>query len=238
MIRVQRHRIVVAAGLAVIALFVLGGGILVGASSQFRSLLAPAVPALLTYQGLLSDEGGTLLTGPYTMTFGLYPVSEGGEPLWVETQPVTVTDGLFNAYLGAASTLSQTLFDGQDLYLGVTVGNDDEMRPRTRVGSVPYAFTSGQVLAVSCDLVGLTDCSGQCVNRQTDRDHCGRCDQSCGSGYICQDGVCALSCQPGLSECGGQCVDTQIDPRHCGECGSTCSGGAPICVSGSCAPCP
>jgi len=234
----RRRSIFVISGLSVLALFLLGSGILALALTPSKSLEEPSVPPVITYQGLLSDEGGDPLTGRYTMTFGLYSVSDGGEPLWMETQPVTATSGLFNVYLGATHTLSETLFDGQNLYLGVAVGTDDEMRPRTRVASVPYAFTAGQVLTATCDLVGLEECDGQCVNTQTDRNHCGRCNQACEGGYICEGGSCVLYCPPGLIECYGRCVDPNVDPNNCSACGWICGDDAPICSYGTCAPCP
>lgn len=232
----SRYRIIVAVGMGVIAILALGGA-LQGRASQLTSPESSGVPPVISYQGVLSDESGRPLTGPYTMTFGLYDVSEGGTALWLETQPVTATDGLFNVYLGATSTLTETLFDGRDLYLGVAVGTDSEMTPRTRVGSVPYAFTSGQVLDVTCDLVGLTDCDGQCVNRATDCDNCGACGNSCEPGYVCVDSVCSLSCPSNLTECGGRCVDTQVDPDNCGTCNAYCFGEVPVCSSGMCRPC-
>jgi hypothetical protein len=38
------------------------------------------------------------------------------------------------------------LFNGELRYLGVTVGADDEMSPRQRIGSVPYAFMANDAV--------------------------------------------------------------------------------------------
>lgn len=106
------------------------------------------VPPVVSYQGVLTDGYGDLLAGTFTMTFQLYDTADGIAALWRETQPVTVTDSLFGAYLGSTSALTDTLFDGRDLYLGVSVGTDGEMSPRMRVPAVPYAFTADRALSV------------------------------------------------------------------------------------------
>ncbi|MBN2393363.1 MAG: putative metal-binding motif-containing protein [Anaerolineae bacterium] len=123
--------------------------VLVQAAPSSRPQAVTPPPALLNYQGMLGDDAGNPLTGQYEMAFALYALAEGGTALWQETQAVTVTNGLFNVYLGDVTPLSETVFDGQNLYLGVTVGTDDEMTPRLRIASVPYAFGAQQQLCTS-----------------------------------------------------------------------------------------
>lgn len=113
-------------------------------SANLKPEVQALVPPVVNYQGLLTDASGESLTGSYSMTFKLYASLLGGTPLWQESQAVTVTKGLFNVYLGSQNPLSEAIFIGQDLYLGVTVGLDQEMQPRTRLASAPYAFTAGQ----------------------------------------------------------------------------------------------
>ncbi len=73
------------------------------------------------------------------------------------------------------------------------------------------------------------------MDTDTDRNHCGTCDNACGAGEICDGaGQCALSCQGGLTECDGVCVDTDSDRLHCGDCSTTCDSGE-VCSAGSCA---
>jgi hypothetical protein len=53
---------------------------------------------------------------------------------------VQVSDGLFNVMLGSLSQLPISQFtNAQSLFLGITVGTDDEMTPRVQLGSVPFA---------------------------------------------------------------------------------------------------
>jgi len=51
-----------------------------------------------------------------------------------------VSDGLFNVMLGSLTAIPQSVVAGHDtLWLGITVGTDDEMTPRVQLGSVPFA---------------------------------------------------------------------------------------------------
>ena len=102
------------------------------------------VPPVLNHQGMLTDDAGAPLTGDFYMTFRLYEAAEGGSEIWSETQQVSVENGVFNVYLGVVAPLDDTLFDGQDIWLGVTVESDAEMAPRLRLGSVLYAFTANR----------------------------------------------------------------------------------------------
>jgi len=44
---------------------------------------------------------------------------------------------------------------------------------------------------------GYTMCSSQCVNLSTDNNNCGFCDNSCHSGWKCEDGECIPECPDG-----------------------------------------
>jgi hypothetical protein len=51
-----------------------------------------------------------------------------------------VSDGLFNVMLGSLTPLPISQFTNYpSLFLGITVGTDDEMTPRVQLGSVPFA---------------------------------------------------------------------------------------------------
>ncbi|MGB3060436.1 MAG: hypothetical protein WBE17_11945 [Anaerolineae bacterium] len=109
-------------------------------------LLGPNVPSTTTiaYQGRLADAGGSPLTGAYSIIFRLYNAASGGAPLWEEQwtgqNGVQVSDGLFNVMLGSLTPIPQAVVTGNStLWLGITVGTDDEMAPRVQLGSVPFA---------------------------------------------------------------------------------------------------
>lgn len=80
----------------------------------------------------------------------------------------------------------------------------------------------------------LLSCAGDCVDPQSDVEHCGGCDAPCLSGLACIEGACAIVCGE-LDLCGGDCVDTQSDAAHCGGCDTPCQSGQP-CLSGQCVP--
>jgi hypothetical protein len=105
-----------------------------------ESLVDPAL--LLQYQGRLLDPvtGGPKPDGSYQMILRLYDAASGGSLLWSETKDVTVMDGLFTTFLGDTTALDLSDFDGQPLWLSVTVGADPEATPRQRVAHVAYAL--------------------------------------------------------------------------------------------------
>ena len=105
-------------------------------------LIATAVHAddtlLISYQGRLTDDGDQPVTGTPAMTFTIY--TAGGTSLWSEAHPtVTVTEGLFSVILGSQTALADSVFNGDDRYLGISVDGDDELSPRTLLTSSPGA---------------------------------------------------------------------------------------------------
>ncbi|MGB5052215.1 MAG: hypothetical protein WBO46_24915 [Caldilineaceae bacterium] len=108
----------------------------------------------IAYQGRLADSSGNPLTNTLNMSFRLYSTSTGGSPLWSElwtgSNGVQVSDGLFNVMLGSLTPIPQNVITGNtSLFLGITVGTDDEMSPRVQLGSVPFAVQALTVPAGS-----------------------------------------------------------------------------------------
>ena len=69
-------------------------------------------PTVLTYQGRLTDSSGQPVNATLPMTLALYAAPEGGMAAWIEAGPaITVTDGLFTAYLGEIVTLSSAVLN-------------------------------------------------------------------------------------------------------------------------------
>ncbi len=99
----------------------------------------------IPYQGRLAATDGTPITNQQNMEFRLYDVPAGGAPLWEEYwtggNSVAVSDGLFSVMLGSLNTdLTNVVQTYNNLYLGVTVGTDPEMKPRVQLGSVPFSI--------------------------------------------------------------------------------------------------
>ena len=104
------------------------------------------VPDLLTQQGRLFDDSGQAIDGSVNFTFKIYDSASGTTSLWTETQTITLEDGYFSARLGDVETLEASMLLGPERWLGVTVDEDDEMTPRQRLTSVPYALIAGNAV--------------------------------------------------------------------------------------------
>jgi hypothetical protein len=102
-----------------------------------------AVPPMVNFGGVLTDANGKPLTGAVGVTFYLYQDSQGGAPLWMETQNVKVDKaGHYTAALGYTSSqgLPANVFaSGEARWLGVQVQGQAE-QPRVLLMSVPYAL--------------------------------------------------------------------------------------------------
>lgn len=113
------------------------------------ALASPAtadVPQMLNYQGHLTDASGVFLDTTVSITFTIYDDSTGGAVIWTETHPaVTVDSGMFNVILGTFNAAHDTICHWPERWLGITVGSDPELSPRTRLVSAPYAFRAASV---------------------------------------------------------------------------------------------
>ncbi len=117
--------------------------IALGAIFMFGTFsLAEYVPNVINYQGHLTDVGGSPVPdGDYDMVFRIYDWPVGPTELWSSgSQSVHVEDGQFSYMLGSVVPLPDMLFSDTNRYLGITVGTDPEIVPRTRLVTVPYAF--------------------------------------------------------------------------------------------------
>jgi|GEM_PF-2423177 len=101
---------------------------------------AAAVPQTVPLSGTLTDDNGAVENGTVTLQLKVYDALTGGNVVFEESQNVQVQNGNFTVYLGMSSTLDLTVFaDNDELYLGITVDDDEEMSPRFPLATVPYA---------------------------------------------------------------------------------------------------
>lgn len=116
-------------------------GLACAAGLSTPALAQDGGPALLQFQGRLTSPTGTPVQDPgLSVRFRLYTTPVGGAALFDETQSINVVDGQVSASVGSVQTLSESLFDNDDLFLGVTFGGDSESAPRLRLASAPFAF--------------------------------------------------------------------------------------------------
>jgi hypothetical protein len=135
-------------------------------SSYALSATAQTAPALINYQGKLTDQtGAPLPTGTYGIQFRIWDdatASGTNDLIWGQQQNVTIqSNGVFNVILGApggspipgATPAVNSLayaFAGSNCFLGVTVvaqtgtnlSAPSEILPRQQFLSVPFAISA------------------------------------------------------------------------------------------------
>ncbi len=105
---------------------------------------ARMAPRLLNYQGFLTDTLGNPITNPsVSMTFSIYDAISAGNQKWIETQgSVGVDKGIFHVLLGGVNPIPDSVFNaGIDRWLELSIAGQ-ALSPRTRIVSVPYAYTA------------------------------------------------------------------------------------------------
>jgi hypothetical protein len=102
--------------------------------------LAQEVGGYIPIQGQLTDADGQPLDGDFNITFSLYNDLATAAEICSYTEVVSVTNGLFMAYIGGVCALPG-VFTGDQLYLGIQVESDEEMAPRQPIYPVPYALS-------------------------------------------------------------------------------------------------
>ncbi len=100
------------------------------------------VPQLINYRGHLSGEKyeGKSLT--VEIEFRLYDDVDTGILIWSETQEVNIFEGNFAVLLGSVNPITPDLFSENNRYLGLSIDQGDELKPRQQILSVPYSFQS------------------------------------------------------------------------------------------------
>lgn len=110
-------------------------------------------PGAIPIQGRLTDAAGNPLDGTFTVVFSLYEVATGGTAICSQTRSVTVVEGLFSDYLDNC----YTVLTGQKVWLGIKVGDDDEMTPRQVILAVPYALALVPGATIISDIDGVLE---------------------------------------------------------------------------------
>jgi len=132
----------------------------------FISVAHAQVPRSISYQGVLSDKnGGVVSDGEHTLTLTLYPTRTGAVQLYTKDVVVTTTKGIFSAILD--SIPDDVPFDDQ-YYLGIKVDGGTELKPRTPLTASPYSLnkSGGTVSSIACSdgSITVTNDKGPNVN--------------------------------------------------------------------------
>lgn len=111
-------------------------------------------PQIINFQGALKDANGQPVNDSKYMEFRIYDVLTGGGTLWTEHHTaVTISGGIFSVELGNITPFQPDMFNYPELYITYLLGGEtNEMQPRHRVLSVPYALKSeSSISAVIAD---------------------------------------------------------------------------------------
>lgn len=130
-----------------------------------------ATPLTVLYQGRLTDGSGTPIPGPVTLQVSLYGVPAAGTPLWTETHPnvVLTPEGIYSLLLGSLAPFPVNAWSDPDRWLGTAVGGGDELAPRLRVASVPFAIEANRLngkRSTDFDPIGAADIAAAGVRSQ------------------------------------------------------------------------
>jgi hypothetical protein len=105
-----------------------------------------AVPNSLNFQArLATPSSNPVPDGTYSVRFRFYDAATAGNVLYEKTvATVQVKNGTFAVLLDA---IGATAFNG-NAWVGIQIGTDAELSPRTQLVSVPYAIKSDLALTV------------------------------------------------------------------------------------------
>lgn len=111
-----------------------------------------AVPNSITHQGRLLGDDGEPLTGTVTLAFTIYDAETGGSIVW-ESDDLEVDlggSGFYSVELGSEENPIQAEnLAGDSLWVTLTVDGGEELSPRIRIRSVPFAIRSGTAESVA-----------------------------------------------------------------------------------------
>ena len=99
-----------------------------------------AQPSTISYQGVLTNAGGAVVTETPNITFTLYDAATNGNQLWTETHNnVSVTNGLFQVELNSVNANWGTANFATDMWLQITVGATT-LSPRVTFNASGYSL--------------------------------------------------------------------------------------------------
>lgn len=164
--------------------------------------VAQAYPSV-NYQGYLVDGAGLPITGSQAVSFRLYDAALGGNLVWADTQPATISDGRFSVRLGSAVNPLPAADDA--LWLGIEIAGGGEFVPRNAIDVVANVLRAGGTVAIAGQVEGNIQqlVSASCPAGESIRaiaaDGSVTCDVDSNTVYSGSDFVTSgQSCSPGM----------------------------------------
>lgn len=138
------------------------------------SVFAKDTGRVLHYKGRLVDLQGKPIDIKTDVTFKIYDSASGGVPVYIggcigERGLEPQYNGKFEILIGEDCSMKRipsTLFSSTaDLYLGIAIGSDKEMKPRQKVAKSSYALQAdklkGMTLGASTNSIPYIDANGR-----------------------------------------------------------------------------
>ena len=120
------------------------------------------MPRTISFQGVLANANGTLVSdGVHQLTLRLYDAANAASAIYLETHDATVVRGVFNVIIGSQSPLPASLAFDRAYFLGVSVGSEPELVPRTPLTAVPYALRASIADDVSASATVVRSVNGR-----------------------------------------------------------------------------
>jgi len=102
------------------------------------------IPEKINYQGLVTDiDGNAIADGKHKFDFNLYTQNTGGTSIWSETRILDVKFGVVNVVLGETNPINIDF--SNPLFLGISIDDALELKPRVEFTSVPFALRAKTV---------------------------------------------------------------------------------------------
>jgi endosialidase-like protein/trimeric autotransporter adhesin len=124
-------------------------------SILFFASVFSQIPGTISYQGILTDDTGTPVTGDQILTFTLYDAETSGTQLWQEVQVAPVSEGSFHVNMGDVTPLDLP-FDNS-YWLSIKVGSGTELSPRIKLTANAYSFMAKTVSDTSISTNKIVD---------------------------------------------------------------------------------
>ena len=95
----------------------------------------------LPYDGYLELDGVPVSVDDMTLRFNIY--DDADNLLWTENQVINIYNGKFNAVLGQTNNITDTVFDAENIFIGIEIQSDGQwiaLSGRQQINPVPFAL--------------------------------------------------------------------------------------------------